>query len=75
MLTERINSRKAEFYDLSGNEVDTSSSSDEQNYSRNHIHIDHLSSMRDLQNEAILREMEAERRSQEINDNNTKMFQ
>ena len=30
--------------------------------------------MRDLQNESILREREAERRSQEINDNNTKMF-
>ena len=48
----------------------------DKNYNRNHIHIeDHLNSMRDLQNESILREMEAERRSQEINDNNTKMFQ
>ena len=75
MLTESINARKAEYYDLSGNEVDTSSSSDGQNYSRNHIHIeDHFNSMRDLQNESILREMEAERRSQEITDNNTMMF-
>ena len=46
MLTESINARKAEYYDLFGNgmeplhELDTSSSSDGQNYSRNHIHID-----------------------------------
>ena len=53
-----------------------SSSSDGQNYSRNHFRIeDHFNSMRDLQNESILREMEAERRSQDTNDNNTKMFQ
>ena len=81
MLTESINARKAEYFDLSGNDMEPphesdSSSSDGQNYSRNHIHIeDHFNSMRDLQNESILREMEAERRSQEINDNNTKMFQ
>ena len=81
MLTESINSRKAEYFDLFGNDMEPqheldSSSSDGQNYSRNHIHIeDHFNSMRDLQNEPILREMEAERRSQEINDNNTKMFQ
>ena len=77
MLTERTNSRKAEFYDLSGNEVDTSSSpsSDEQKYSRNHIHIDvHFNSTRDLQNESILRELGAERRNQDINDNNTMVF-
>ena len=41
MITESVNARKAEYYDLSGNELDTSSSSsDGQNYSRNHIHID-----------------------------------
>ena len=53
----------------------SSSSSDGQNHSRNHIHIEnHFNSMGDLQNESILRGMEAERRSQDINDNNTKMF-
>ena len=41
MLTESINARKAEYYDLSGHGLDTpsSSSSDGQNYSRNYIHI------------------------------------
>ena len=76
MLTESINARKAEYYDLSGHEVATSSSSssDGQNYSRNRIHIgDHFNSMRDLKNEPILREMEVERRSQDITDNNTMM--
>ena len=79
MLTGSVNSRKAEFYDLSGNGMEPpheldSSSSDGQNY-RNHIHIeDHFNSMGDLQNESNLREMEADRRSQDINYNNTKMF-
>ena len=55
MLTESINARKAEYYDLSGNELDTSSSSsDGQNYNRNHIHIDdHFNSIRGFQNESI----------------------
>ena len=82
MLTESINARKAEYFDLFGSDMEpphelaSPSSSDGQNYSRNRIHIeDHFNSMRDLQNESILREMETERRSQEINDNNTKMFQ
>ena len=80
MLTESINSRKAEYFDLSGNDMEPheldSPSSDGQNYSRNHIHIeDHFNSMRDLQNEPISREMGSERRNQEINDNDTKMFQ
>ena len=77
MLTESINARQAEYYDLSGNEVDTSSSSSSngQNYNRKHIHIENrFNSMRDLKNESILREMETERRSQEITDNNTMMF-
>ena len=83
MLTENVNARKAEYYDLFGNdmeplhELDTSpsSSSDGQNYSRNHIHIgDHFNSIRDLKNESILSEMEAERRSKEINDNNAMVF-
>ena len=75
MLTESINARKAEYYGLSGNQVNTSSSSSGgQNYSRNLIHIEgHFNSMGDLQNESILREMEAERRSQDITDN-TMMF-
>ena len=35
-------------------ELDSPSSPDRQNYSRNHIHIeDHFNSMRDLQNESI----------------------
>ena len=60
MLTESISSRRAEYFDLSGNDMepqhglDSPSSSDGQNYNRNHIHIeDHFNSMRDLQNESI----------------------
>ena len=46
MLTESINARKAEYFDFYGNDMelqhqlDSSSSSDGQNYSRSHIHID-----------------------------------
>ena len=59
MLTESISSRKAEYFDLSGNDMEhphelDSSSSDGQNCNRNHINIeDHFNSMRDLQNESI----------------------
>ena len=83
MITENVNARETKFYDLSENdmeplhELDTSSpsSSDGQNYTRNHIPIDdYLNSIRDLKNESMLREMEAERRSQEITENNTGMF-
>ena len=50
-------------------------SSDGQNDMRNHIHIeDYLNPIRDNKNEAMLREMEAERRMQEINGNNKMMF-
>ena len=60
-------------------ELDTSSSSSPssvgQNYSRNHIPIDdYINSLRDLKNESNVREMEAKRRSQEITENNTRMF-
>ena len=82
MLTGSINARKAEYFDLFGydmeppHELDSSSSSDGPNYSRNHIHIeDHFNSMGDLKKDSMLREMGSERRSQEINDNNAKMFQ
>ena len=61
MLTESINARKAEYFDLFGNDMepqhqlDSSSSSDGQNYSRNHIHIDdYFNSIRDLKNESML---------------------
>ena len=83
MLTESINARKAEYFALFGNDMEpphelytsSSASSDGQNYSRNHIHIDdYFNSIRDLKNESMLREMEAERRSQEITENNTRMF-
>ena len=81
MITDNVSARKAEYYDLSGNdmepplELDTSSSSDEQHYTRNHIHIDDFfNSIRDLKNESILRGMEAERRNKEIIDNNTMVF-
>ena len=51
------------------------SSSDGQNDMRNHIHIeDHFSSIKDIKNESMLREMEAERRMQEISGNNKMMF-
>ena len=83
MLTESINARKAEYFDLSGNgmepqhQLDSSSpsSSDGQNYSRNHIHIDdYFNSTRDLKNESMLREMEVERRTQDIVEHNARMF-
>ena len=79
MLTESINARKAEYFDLSGtdmepqHQLDSSSSSDGRNYSRNHIHIDdYFNSIRDLKNESMLREMETERRNQEIIENNAR---
>ena len=84
MLTESIDARKAEYYDLSGHDMEplhgldassSSSSSYGQRYNRNHIHIDgHFNSIRDLKNESILRGMEAERRNKEIIDNNTMVF-
>ena len=81
MIKEKVNARKTKYYDLFGNdmepplELDTSSSSDEQNYRINHIHIDdYFNSIRDLKNESMSREMEAERRRKEITENNTRMF-
>ena len=82
MLTESINARKAVFFDLSENDMEpplelesSSSSSDEQNYNRNHIHVDdYFNSIRDLKNESMLREMEVERRTREIVENNARMF-
>ena len=82
MLTENINSRKAEYFDISGTDMEpqhelesSSSSSDGQNYRRNHIHIDdYFNSIRDLKNESMLRGMETERRNQEIIENNARMF-
>ena len=54
---------------------DEDSSSDGQNDMRNHSHIEHdFSPMRDIKNESIPRETEAERRMQEINENNKMMF-
>ena len=51
------------------------SSSDGQNHSRNHIPIDdYFNSIRDPKNEAMLREMESERRHQEMIENNARMF-
>ena len=84
MLTESVNARKAEYFDLSGNDMEppheldssASSSSAVPNYSRNHIPIDdYFNSIRGRKNKSMLREMETERRSQETIDNNTKMFQ
>ena len=82
MLTESINARKAEFFDLFENDMEpqhqldsSSSSSDGQNYSRNHIHIeDYFNSIRDLKNESMLREIESERRNQEMIENSARMF-
>ena len=56
-------------------QLDSSSSPDGQNHSRNHIHIDdYFDSIGDLKNESMLREMESERRNQEIIENNARMF-
>ena len=85
MITESVKAKKrnpqAEYYDLSGNEMeppldlDEDSSSGGQNDMRNHIHIeDYLNSIRGLKNEPMLKEMEAERRLQEIAGNNTMIF-
>ena len=82
MLTESINARKAEYFDLSGNDMEpqhelySSSSPAVQNYNRNRILIDDcFNSIRDLKHESMLRGMESERRSHETIENNTKMFQ
>ena len=55
MITESVNARKAKYYDSSGNELDTpSSSSYGQNYNRNHIHNDdYFHSVRNLKSESI----------------------
>ena len=82
MLTESINARKAEYFDLSGKDMEpqhqldsSSSSSGGQAYSRNHIHIDDcFNSIKDLTNESMLREMESERRNQGIIENNARML-
>ena len=69
---------QAEYYDLSGTDMeppfdldeDSSPSSDGQNDRRNHTHIeDYFNSIMDIKNESMLREMESERRMQEINGN------
>ena len=73
---------KAEYYDVSERDdmepqldIDDASSSDGQVDMRNHIHVeDYFSSIRDIQNDYMLRELEAERRMQEINGNNKMMF-
>ena len=85
MMTDSVNAKKssqAEYYDLSGTDMEppleldsSASSSDGQNYSINHIHIeDYFNSIRDPTNESILKEVGAERRMQEITKNNTMMF-
>ena len=85
MITEvlKLKNAKAEYYDLSGNEIeppldldeDSSSSSDGQNDRRNHIHIeDYLSPIRNIESELMLREMEAERRLHEISENSKMIF-
>ena len=84
MITEKVNAKnkgsQAEYYDISGTDMEPplesdSPSSDEQNHRRNHIHIEYyFNSIRDLKNETMLKEMEAERRMQEITENNSRMF-
>ena len=81
MKTESVKAKqrnaKAEYYDLSGTdmepplELDEDSSSDGQSDMRSHIHIeDYFNSIRDIKHDSMLREMEAERSMQEINENN-----
>ena len=57
-------------------DLDDASSSDGQQVDmRNHIHVeDYFSSVRDIKNDYMLRELEAERRLKEINENNMIMF-
>ena len=56
-------------------DLDDASSSDGQVDMRSHIHVeDYLNSIRDIKNDYMLREMEAERRSKEISENNKIMF-
>ena len=86
MITQSVKAKKngkAEYYDLSGRddmepplELDETSSSDGQQVDmRNHIHVeDYFSSVRDIKNDYMLRELEAERRLKEINENNKLMF-
>ena len=81
MLTENISARKAEYFDLSGTDMEpphqlySPPSSDGQNYNRNRIHIDdYFNSIRDLKTESVLREMGSERRNQDIIEHNARMF-
>ena len=74
MLKLKKRNGKAEYYDLSGDDMeppidldDASSSDGQQVGMRNHIHVeDHFNSMKDIKNDGMLREMESERRMQEI---------
>ena len=72
MITENANARKAEYYDLTGTDMEPpleldSSSPDERNYRRNHIHIeDYFNSIRYLKNERKWKPKEGCKRSLEI---------
>ena len=87
MITQSVKAKqrngKAEYCDLSGRDddmeppidLDEASSSDGQVDMRNHTHVeDYLSSIRDIKNDCMLRELEAERRWGNINENNKIMF-
>ena len=86
MITQSAKAKKrngkAEYYDLSGNDMeppidldDASSSNGQQVDMRNHIHVeDYFNPIRDIKNDHMLREMEPERRMQEINGNNEMLF-
>ena len=88
MLTKASDSRKAnakngnaEYYDLDMEpqlELESSASSDSghgQVDISNHIHVeDYLGSIRNIENDYRLKELEAERRMQEINENKKVMF-
>ena len=86
MITQSVKAEKrngkAKYNDLPGRDdmeppldLDEASSSDGQVDMRNHIHVeDYFSSVRDIKNDYMLRELEAERRLKEINENNKIMF-
>ena len=89
MLTGTSNLRKGnatndntEFFEISSrgdmepqHELESASSSDGQADLSNYIHVeDYLSAVRNLGDDCRLRELETERRMQDINENNKMMF-
>ena len=82
MITKAVKANSAEYYELSEMDdmepqldLDETSSSDGHVDLSNYLHVhDYLDSIRDLENDFRLKELETERRLQEINGNDKMML-